>query len=93
MMHCFAYGDESDANSRIEAFLDAQCIGWRNSIEHDLVIPKLRVSDAPLDSKLAFDTLQDRGIFFAGSGLELTSTPGDHAVDTGIRAGRAASQS
>lgn len=93
IIHCFAYGDESDANSRIEEFLDAQCIGWRNSIEHDLAIPKLRVSDAPLDSKLAFDVLQDRGIFFAGSGLELTSTPGDHAVETGIRAGRAASQS
>ncbi len=92
MMHCFAYGDECDANSRIESFLDAQCLGWRNSIEHDMVIPKLCISDAPIDSKLAFDELQERGIFFAGAGLQVESTPGDHAVDSGIRAGRAASQ-
>lgn len=92
LMHCFAYGDENDAGARIEAFLDAQCSGWRNSVEYDLTIPKLRISDASLDSKLAYDALQEKGIFFAGSGIEMESGPGDHAVSTGLRAGRAASQ-
>ncbi len=92
LMHCFAYGDEGNRAARIEDFLDAQCSGWRDSIQYDLVNTKLRISDASINSKLAFDELQENGVLFAGSGIEMESRPGDHAVNTGIRAGRVASQ-
>ncbi|MDP6906061.1 MAG: hypothetical protein QF440_01425 [Candidatus Thalassarchaeaceae archaeon] len=92
LLHCFAYGSKSTAEKRIEEFLNTQCCGWESAIKSDITIPELRLSDAASTSFTPFDIFSDVGIFLAGSGLKVESEPGDHAVYTGMQAGRAASQ-
>ncbi|HIF04059.1 MAG TPA: FAD-dependent oxidoreductase [Candidatus Poseidoniales archaeon] len=92
LLHCIAFGDEESAAKRIEAFLDAQCSGWRTAIETDHSLPRLRMP-ALDQEELPFDRFSDSGIFFAGEGVSKLDPAADGVVEGGIRAGRAAAQS
>ncbi|MDP6889541.1 MAG: hypothetical protein QF454_05880 [Candidatus Thalassarchaeaceae archaeon] len=48
LLHCIAFGDPNSAAKRIEDVLDAQCSGWRGSIEEDFTLENLRLPKAPL---------------------------------------------
>ena len=47
LLHCIAFGDSNSAAKRIEDVLDAQCSGWRGSIEEDFTLENLRLPKAP----------------------------------------------
>ena len=93
LIHCIAYGDSEDASERIEAFMDAQCAGWKSAIRFDQSHPEMRLSDADVASNIPFDLFSSSGIYLAGAGVTGDGPPGDEAISTGIRAGRAISQS
>ena len=58
LLHCIAFGEYDTSSSRIEACLDVQCSGWRNSIVEDFTDSNLRL---PIQPASAYED----GIFHA----------------------------